>query len=573
MSGLTYTPLHVHSIYSQLDGFSRVEQIVDRAIEIKAHGVCITDHAYATSHYELGELCEKKGIKPIFAVEGYLSPRDNTIHEKIEGFKDYYHITLVAKNKVGYSNLMKLIADSFLNGKYRKARFSMNTLERWSEGIICLTACLGGVVSQMLANDRDEEAEQWMSNLKEIYGENLFAELTYTGLEEQDKVNVKMIELANKLDVQVVCTPDSHYTNKTDTDFHRAMVCINVNQSFVPSGKEKDGEDVDESGMFYQPGQYWIKDRETLTAEYYHKFEDHNTFFENTNKIADSIDWIKFDKEKKFPCDHDDPDKELMKRIIIGLNSKIESGILKKEDREIYISRLKEELDTIMKMGFSDYFIEIQNIVKWSNDNGITTGPGRGCFYESTLVLSKERTLEIKNVKPGMEVYTSEHTYQKVIAILTYDIEEPLTCITYKNFDNIFHRVFCTKDHKHLVVSKNSNPVKEMSSYNNQISPVEMIPFYLEASLINPLDHALVSSNFDRHGGEFEKVYISDVYETTPMKTKVYDLMVEGNNTYMVHNHFVHNSGAGSFINYLLDITRVNPLTYGLLFSRKYCAV
>jgi hypothetical protein len=463
---------------------------------------------------------------------------------------------------------MKLIADSFLLGKYRKPRFDMNKLEQWSNGIICLTACLGGVVSQMLANNRDEEAETWMSNLKDIYGENVFAELTWTGLEEQDKVNIKMIALAEKLNVKIVITPDSHYSKASDSDFHKAMVCINVGQSFVPTGKEKAGDDVDESGMFYQPEQYWIKDRQTLTDQYYHKFENHNEYFENTNDIADSIEWIKFNKEKKFPCDYSDPDEELMNRILIGLNEKIESRILNPEYIDTYTSRLKEELDTIIKMGFSDYFIEIQNIVKWANDSGITTGPGRGCFYDSTPVLCKDKSRPIKEIQPGMEVYTSEHKYEKVIAVLFYEVEEPFTCIQYKNFDNIFYRIFGTTDHKHLVISKPTIPVKDLSSCGSEIAPVESVPFFLEASLISESSHCLVGSNFNRQDPKFEKIYISTVYETPIIKTKVYDLMVEGNNTFMVGNHFVHNSGAGSFINFVLDITRVNPLTYGLLFSR-----
>ncbi len=110
----TYTPLHVHSLYSNLDGLSKVKDIVSRCKEVGAHGACITDHAFATSHYLLSEECSKQGIKPIFAVEGYLSPFENTVKSKIENFKNYYHITMIAKNEIGYKNLMILIADSFL---------------------------------------------------------------------------------------------------------------------------------------------------------------------------------------------------------------------------------------------------------------------------------------------------------------------------------------------------------------------------------------------------------------------------------------------------------------------------
>lgn len=178
---MSYTPLHVHSIFSNLDGLSKVEDIVDRCIEIGAHGVCISDHAFATSHYDLSMLCEKKGIKPIFAVEGYFTPFSNTRHERIEGYKDYYHLTMIAKNAIGYKNLMRLIADSFMRGRYRKPRTDLEQLERNSEGVIVLQSCLGGIVSQMLSLNRDEEAEQWAKNFKEIFGDRYYLELTYTG--------------------------------------------------------------------------------------------------------------------------------------------------------------------------------------------------------------------------------------------------------------------------------------------------------------------------------------------------------------------------------------------------------
>lgn len=208
----TYVSLHSHSIYSNLDGLSTVKEIVERAVELKSPAVCITDHGFATSHYQLAELCEKNNIKPIFGVEGYLAPKDNTLKEKVEGFKSYYHLTLLAMNEVGYKNLMILIADSFMNGKYIKGRFDMNKLERYSEGIICLSACLGGVLSQFLLEDRDEEAENWALQFKEIYKDNFYIELTWTNLEQQDYVNKKLILLAEKIGVEIIITPDSHYT-------------------------------------------------------------------------------------------------------------------------------------------------------------------------------------------------------------------------------------------------------------------------------------------------------------------------------------------------------------------------
>lgn len=340
------------------------------------------------------------------------------------------------------------------------------------------------------------------------------------------------------------------------------MVCININKPFVPTGKEKDGEDVDEGSMFYTPGQYYIKSREDLTKDYYHKFENHERYFDNTILISEKIKWIKFNKEKKFPCEYPNPDKELMSRVLFCLNEKIESGILSYEYKDLYIDRIKQELDTIIKMGFSDYFIVIQDIVKWANDKGISTGPGRGCFHEDTPVWISGGLKTIKEIKPGDLLMSSDFTLQKVIANVKYEIEESLTCVRYKHFDNIFYSIFSTGDHKHLVVSKKSTPVTE------EHYPTDMKPFFLEANKIDPLSHSLVTTNGSFKYPSYEKITIHDTYEIGSAKHIVHDLMMEGNNTFMVGNHYVHNSGAGSFLNFVLDVTRVNPLNYDLLFFR-----
>lgn len=556
-NNIGYTPLHVHSIYSQLDGFSKVEDIVDRCVEIGAKGACITDHAFATSHYALSTLCNKKGIKPIFAVESYYAPKSNVIHEKIENFKDYYHITMIAKTQVGYKNLMKLISNSFLEGKYRKARTDLENLEKYNEGVIVLTACLGGYPSQMLLANRDEEAYDWCRIMKEIYGKDrFFIELTNTNLEMQFEVNRKLVKLAEDLDLSLIITPDSHYSRVDDSEFHRAMVCININRPFVPMGKEKEGEDVDEGSMFYTPGEYFLKAKEDLLP-YYLEFPNHDQYFENTNIIADSIEWIHLNKEKKFPCEYEDPNKELMSRIVESFNDKISKGVIDINFKDEYLCRIKEELSVITKMGFSDYFIEIQDIVKWSNSQGITTGPGRGCFHKDTNVLTFDKTVPISKIKPGMRVLSKNLKWNKVISVLSYPINEKLICISYKDSENLFVRIFSTCDHRHLV-SLRSDPDTR---------------FYLKAEDVDRSLHFLIGANDKTDYLLYQKISIIDVYHTNQEENIVYDLIVESDPSFLVGGHFVHNSGAGSFINFLLDITRVNPLKYDLLFSRRFCAV
>lgn len=177
-----YTNLHGHSIYSVLDGFSKIDHYVERCKAMGMHGVLLSDHGTMSSVYELDKACKKHGMKPLFGNELYFTPNDPEKKEKIDNFKYAYHILLVAYNDVGYRNLMKITSDAWTKYRYYKMRTSWEQLEANSEGIICLSACIGGYPQQMLLENREEEAEDAIKRFKNIFGSNYYLEMQYTGL-------------------------------------------------------------------------------------------------------------------------------------------------------------------------------------------------------------------------------------------------------------------------------------------------------------------------------------------------------------------------------------------------------
>ena len=376
-----YTNLHAHCrIASPLDGYSDIEDYVIRAKAMGMKGVCFSDHGLMSAAYELEKICNKNGMKAIFANELYFTPNDPLRKEKIDGFKPSYHLLLIAYNQQGYKNLMKLSSDAWTKYRYYKPRVSWDQLEQYKEGIVCLQACIGGYVAQMLLENKHEDAEDAIKRFKAIYGKNYFLEMQWTNIPEQEVVNNFFREMSKKLDVPLVITCDSHYTYKHESELHRALVTINTGGIFKKKAIAKDGElidenkDTDESSMFYTPGEYYLKPYHVL-ASYFNKSEDAEAF-ENTNRIADMCN-VKLPKGLKiFPQIVDNPEKYITDECIAFLNKYCEN--MDAAERKVYFDRFEEEYWTIYRMGYCDYFVVVQDIIKYCTQNGILTGPGRG---------------------------------------------------------------------------------------------------------------------------------------------------------------------------------------------------
>ena len=227
---IPFAHLHVHTQYSLLDGASRIPALVARAKSLGQTAMAITDHGVMYGVIDFYRECKKQGIKPILGMETYVA-RDRFIKDGKLG-RDYGHLILLAKNEIGYQNLMRLSSEAFIHGFYYKPRIDYDLLSENCEGLICLSACLAGDIPQNLLQGRDEEAYAIARRLKAMFGEDFYIELQNHGIREQKMVLPKLKKLAYDLGLKTVVTNDIHYTDKEDAEAQDVLLCIQT-QRFV----------------------------------------------------------------------------------------------------------------------------------------------------------------------------------------------------------------------------------------------------------------------------------------------------------------------------------------------------
>ena len=220
-----FVHLHVHSEYSLLDGANRIKDLPLRAKELGMNAIALTDHGVMYGAVNFYKECIKNDIKPIIGCEVYVAPR--TRFDKEPNIDNSYaHLILLAKNKTGYQNLIKLVSLSFIDGYYYKPRIDLEILEKYSEGLICLSACLAGSINQAILKDDMEKAKEIALWHKRVFKDDYYLEIQNNGIREQVLVNQKLIGLARELDIPLVATNDAHYSRKEDSFNHEVLLCI-----------------------------------------------------------------------------------------------------------------------------------------------------------------------------------------------------------------------------------------------------------------------------------------------------------------------------------------------------------
>ena len=378
--------LHVHSHYSLLDGLSKIDDILDRIEELEMDSVALTDHGVVYGAVEFYEKAKKRGIKPIIGCEVYESIRgmeDKEFHA--DGKR--YHLVLLVKNQKGYDNLVKIVTESHLKGFYYKPRIDIETLKKYSEGLIALSACMQGKVPRLLLLGKTEEAQKAALEYEEIFGKgNFFLELQHHPyLPDQEKANKLIIELSQKTNIPLVATNDCHYARKDDAEAQDILMLINT-------GADRN----DKERLTMKEDNFSIKSQEEMIED----FKDVPGAIKNTLKIAEMCNFEMNLGEIKLPR-FDVPDNKTSIRYLrelcyLGIKEKyniesneldkiIDNVLKEKENKEIKSEKLKEiierleyELGVIDKAGFSDYFLIVQDFVNWAKGNRIVVGPGRG---------------------------------------------------------------------------------------------------------------------------------------------------------------------------------------------------
>lgn len=373
-----YVPLHVHSEYSLLDGAIRIKDLISFAKENDMPAVALTDHGVMYGDMELYTTAREAGVKPILGCEFYVHNGDIT--ERDKNNNPLYHLVLLAKDKQGYANLIKLCSIAWCKGHYMKPRINWELIKEYHEGLICLSACLGGEVLQNLLKDDKEKAIEVAKQYKELFGEDYYIELQDHGLDEQKRTNPILIQIAKELGIKMVITNDSHYLHREDADMHDTLLCMQTNS-------EKD----DPNRFHFSTNEFYVKTPEQLRDIF--RWMDSETFDEcikNTVDIAEKCHLILELGKSPLP-DYPIPpgftlESYLEKIVFDGLKKRYGEVSQELKDRVNY------ELSVINKMGFAAYFLITWDFIHYAKTNGIPVGPGRGSAAGSVVAYALEIT-------------------------------------------------------------------------------------------------------------------------------------------------------------------------------------
>jgi len=377
-----FTHLHVHTEYSLLDGAITLPKLINQAKEQGLKSLAITDHGNIFGAVKFFQLCKKAGIKPILGMEAYLTEDVN--QRSVE--KKYYHAILLVQNEIGYKNLCKLISFSYKEGFYFKPRIDYQALEKYSDGLIVTSACLGGHIPQLLKNDRQEEAEKQIKWFLERFGKDRFYfEVQPEDQDEQKVMNKKLFELSKQLDINIVATTDCHYLSLDDHEAHEIMLAIGT------------GKKIDDPTRFsFGDCRAYMRSEEQMLKE----FPNNPEAIYNSGKIADMCNFD-FETGKlffpKFELPNEKTDEQHFQDLCFqGLDKLIENKRIDKNKKQKYIDRLNIEMSLIIKMGFVGYFLIVSDFIMWARANHIPVGPGRGSAAGALVAWC----LEITNIDP-----------------------------------------------------------------------------------------------------------------------------------------------------------------------------
>ncbi len=378
---MKFTHLHVHSHYSLLDGLPRIDQLLDYAKKLGMDSLALTDHGVMYGAVEFYKKAKKKGIKPIIGIEAYQALNKRT--DRRPGIDDKrYHLVLLAKNETGYKNLVKLTTRAHLEGFYYKPRIDEELLAEHSQGLICLSGCLAGKIPKLILANKIEEAERTASKYKELFGkDNFYLELQHHPyIPEQKKVNNVLIGLSKKLNIPLVATNDCHYLRPEDAEAQDILMLINTNAN--PQDPERLTMKMDDFSL--RTSQQMAED-----------FKEVPEALENTQRIVQMCDFNfrlgKVSLPKFQTPNGKTPDEYIRELCLLGLKKRYGP----KPPQKV-IQRLNYELSVISKMGFSSYFLIVQDFVNWAKQNRIVVGPGRGSAGGSLV----SYLLNITNIDP-----------------------------------------------------------------------------------------------------------------------------------------------------------------------------
>lgn len=380
MSGFVH--LHTHSEYSLLDGHARISRLVERAIDLGQDSLALTDHGAMYGAVEFYRAATKRGVKPIIGCEAYFTPDSRT---QRDSKPNLYHLLLLAKNEMGYRNLMALVSEAYTEGFYYKPRVDLELLTRYREGLVCTSACMSGIVSKSIEQGDLASARRWAETYAGLFGEDFYLEIQHQGIVAdngvtQAQLNAEIARIAFEMGVGLVGTNDIHYVMSEDAVAQDLLLCVGT------------GSTVEEPGrMKFSSDQFYMKSTEEMEAA----LSEYPEALANTLEIAAKCDvTLEFDKiilpVFETPQGRSEDDH---------LRSECMAGLARRYGTPVppeVLERLETELEVITTKGLSAYFLIVADFVKWAKDSGIGVGPGRGSAAGSIISYA----LGITNLDP-----------------------------------------------------------------------------------------------------------------------------------------------------------------------------
>lgn len=408
----SFVHLHLHTQYSLLDGAIRMKDLISTASEMGVPAIAQTDHGNMFGAIDFYTRCKKAGIKPILGSEIYFTPgsrfdrkaaaraKSVSSQDMEESSRQIHHLILLCKNNTGYKNLCKLLSQAYLEGFYYKPRADIDLLKEYSEGLICTTACLKGEVGYNFFTGQDERAVKAITKLHDIFGDDFYLEIQENGIPEQAHVNKCVLSYAKENNINLVATNDCHYITPEDAQAQEVLLCVQTGKTYA-----------DENRMRMTSQEFYYKTPAQMREAFHYAPEA----CDNTLRIADKCDvelkWTDDDGNQiyhlpDFPIDTGETPEEYFGRLSKeGLETRFNGPHFKKlivqenwesELKPRYFERLDYEVNMIQQMGFCGYFLIVSDFIKWSKDNGIPVGPGRGSGAGSIVAYA----LDITNIDP-----------------------------------------------------------------------------------------------------------------------------------------------------------------------------
>ena len=387
-----YVHLHNHTQYSLLDGLTKIPGLINTVKDMGMEAVAITDHGTMSGVIDFYKVAKSAQIKPVVGMEAYIAPRS---HEDKDVTKDrqYFHLTMLAMNEVGYQNLMRLSTIANLDGFYYRPRIDHELLKKYNEGLIVLSGCIGGEVSDALRNDDKKKAKSTAAWYKSVFGDRYYVELQDhghpdhpTSWAEQRKVNEGLLELAEELDVPALVTCDAHYLKHQDQEAHEILLCVQTG-AFLS----------DESRFSLKEFDLHVIDPNEIIERW---GGSHPELITNTKRVANRCQLkIRLDEIliPKFPMPKGETEKSLLEKLVWqGLawryggksrsaSAELSSAQARKLLTKEVISRAEYELSVVDDMGFNGYYLIVADFINWGKDRTIVFGPGRGSAASSIL--------------------------------------------------------------------------------------------------------------------------------------------------------------------------------------------